>query len=1251
MRILDISRQLCSAILLAFLLSIGIFQAAGQDIYVSASNVSGTEDGSIDNPYNTIQEAANAAAPGKTIKVRGGVYREEVRIPFNGLTFEAYNNEVATINGAEVLTFWTQVGSSPVYRAIMNWDFLPDDGGNQVFVDQNMIFLSRWPDQTSGDIVKPSDAIAESVTAAGNIITITDNEFNEPDGLWTGAQVWINLSHNGADGQGWTGTVTGSSQANHTISVDFRGTPVLGDLPWGLGKNTEYYLFNPTPAAVKASGGVEALLSAGEWWKNADTLYIRTTNGNAPGQTDALQNVVEAKKRQFAFRPSNPLVNNSAITIRNFTLFATSITTDNSFSTRTKETAEDANNILLEGIKAKYVSHFTNHAGNFQDQWTGRSGIILNGTNNTMKNCTIQYSAGPAVCFMGYGIKILNNVISDANYGNTNSGAVNTGNLAVDCEIAYNTINNTPMIALSVKGFRNSNLTNIGVARIHHNRIYDFMRRGHDSGAIDQVGNDGQWTRIDHNVIYNTINDAIYGPSRYGIYLDFGNDFDGKYIVDHNLIYNVNVPILINHITDVLIYNNTGVLVNDPKIAIVNGNGGTGAGDLIRNNILGGTWNDQSWGSLKDALFEKNILDAKGSILTNLFVDTTTFNFQLKATASDAINMGMDVAPYNDPLVGLPDIGAFEYGLPAWKAGTPDVYGPTIFPNGGTFLDSIEVTLTADDIAFTIRYTLDGTDPDLTSPVYTLPFKLKDSTFLKARVYIDDETFSDISAASFSIVKYNLSLREADNPADVTPGLIEEYYTFPLDLNMEFLPDFDLFGPDSVNVVSTIKNFKVTVNDNFMYRYTGYIDIPANGVYTFFTTSDDGSKLFIGETEVVNNDGLHGPEEKSGLIGLKAGKHAITVIFFELGGGEALIVQYKGPGIQKAYIPAEVLYHKDYIARSAKVEISPLGGKFIDEVNVKMKCSTPGSTIYYTLDGTEPTTASVVYTDSLKFVSTTPVKAISQSNGLELSLVNSVVFEKSAAPVTVKPNGGTFVEKVRITLTCPTVGAEIYYTLDGSEPTMESLKYTLAFDLTSSATLKTIALTADLPQSNTSTATFIVAVANVTLLKTTANFCDSTTIGFACTTPGAVIRYTTDNTIPNETSTEYTNPVTIYATTNVRAIGFRAGLTNSAAVFKRYVKTATACATGVNEMPISEAILYPNPSSNGRFAVHFPSGISGNQGTVTIFDSKGKALHNTNLNCINGDTEFQSTYNLKPGLYFIEIITEKLQEHHKFIVQ
>lgn len=96
--------------------------------------------------------------------------------------------------------------------------------------------------------------------------------------------------------------------------------------------------------------------------------------------------------------------------------------------------------------------------------------------------------------------------------------------------------------------------------------------------------------------------------------------------------------------------------------------------------------------------------------------------------------------------------------------------------------------------------------------------------------------------------------------------------------------------------------------DNFSIRYSGYIQIDTQGSYTFYTSSDDGSKLFIDGTEVVNNDGGHGNQERSGSISLTTGLHDITVLYFENGGGETLTVQYQGPSITKQNIPFSKLY-------------------------------------------------------------------------------------------------------------------------------------------------------------------------------------------------------------------------------------------------------------------------------------------------------------------------------------------------------
>jgi hypothetical protein len=123
------------------------------------------------------------------------------------------------------------------------------------------------------------------------------------------------------------------------------------------------------------------------------------------------------------------------------------------------------------------------------------------------------------------------------------------------------------------------------------------------------------------------------------------------------------------------------------------------------------------------------------------------------------------------------------------------------------------------------------------------------------------------------------------------------------------MPNFDSLTPTKTG---TKGNFDIvtqrTVNDGYAFVFTGYVNVPAEGAYTFYTTSDDGSQLYIGSDLVVNNDGQHGPEEASGVVGLKKGKHSIKVLFMETGGGESLKVSCEGPGIRKQALPKSTLF-------------------------------------------------------------------------------------------------------------------------------------------------------------------------------------------------------------------------------------------------------------------------------------------------------------------------------------------------------
>lgn len=146
--------------------------------------------------------------------------------------------------------------------------------------------------------------------------------------------------------------------------------------------------------------------------------------------------------------------------------------------------------------------------------------------------------------------------------------------------------------------------------------------------------------------------------------------------------------------------------------------------------------------------------------------------------------------------------------------------------------------------------------------------------------------------------------RTPENPANTVNGLNYSYYHG----TWNTLPNFGALTAVKTGTTATFDLSLRNQEENFGFSYTGYVSVPTDGSYTFYTASDDGSRLYIGSTLVVDNDGLHATEERSGTIGLQAGKHAITVNFFEKSGGQTLNVSYAGPSISKQNIPASALH-------------------------------------------------------------------------------------------------------------------------------------------------------------------------------------------------------------------------------------------------------------------------------------------------------------------------------------------------------
>ncbi|MFN6161697.1 MAG: PVC-type heme-binding CxxCH protein [Planctomycetota bacterium] len=148
---------------------------------------------------------------------------------------------------------------------------------------------------------------------------------------------------------------------------------------------------------------------------------------------------------------------------------------------------------------------------------------------------------------------------------------------------------------------------------------------------------------------------------------------------------------------------------------------------------------------------------------------------------------------------------------------------------------------------------------------------------------------------------------ESRSAALAQPGIQVDYiYPAPDNVALETLAPL---SPKATGVVPKIvMNVpQRTEADDFALRFSGNLTVPKSGKYTFFIASDDGSRIYLDDRLLIDNDGLHGMAEKQTNVDLSAGVHRIIVTYFDNGGGDGLKVAWSGPDLSKQEIAPELL--------------------------------------------------------------------------------------------------------------------------------------------------------------------------------------------------------------------------------------------------------------------------------------------------------------------------------------------------------
>jgi alpha-L-fucosidase len=235
--------------------------------------------------------------------------------------------------------------------------------------------------------------------------------------------------------------------------------------------------------------------------------------------------------------------------------------------------------------------------------------------------------------------------------------------------------------------------------------------------------------------------------------------------------------------------------------------------------------------------------------------------------------------------------------------GKPIVYNePSINAPNPVFTDQTIVNISSEIPNATIHYTLNGTEPTVRSLTATKPFVLNMSATIKAKCFIGQDAITSSSTTRFDKV----TPRPAKKVKPAGPGLTYAAY----EGNWSKLPDFKSMSAAATGTDNNFDMGSKRGKENYGDVFDGLINAPTSGIYIFTLSSDDGSKLLIDDSTLIDNDGLHGLVEKRAYVPLSKGYHNIKVLFFQASGGDALQVFWKGPGFEEVEIPDRVLFRK-----------------------------------------------------------------------------------------------------------------------------------------------------------------------------------------------------------------------------------------------------------------------------------------------------------------------------------------------------
>jgi hypothetical protein len=285
--------------------------------------------------------------------------------------------------------------------------------------------------------------------------------------------------------------------------------------------------------------------------------------------------------------------------------------------------------------------------------------------------------------------------------------------------------------------------------------------------------------------------------------------------------------------------------------------------------------------------------------------------------------------------------------------------------------------------------------------------------------------------------------------------------------------------------------------------------------------------------------------------------------------------------------------------------IAPAAGTYTSAQTVTISDATAGAKIYFTTNGTAPTTSSNVYSGPITISTSETIEAMAAASGYSNSAVASAAYTINipvAATPTFSPSAGTYTSTQTVTMSDITPGATVYYTTNGTAPTTSSTVYSSPITVSTSETIEAIAAASGYTSSAVASAAYTINIpvaAMPTFSPAAGTYASAQTVTISDATSGATIYYTTNGTTPTTSSTVYSGPITVASTETIQAIAEASGYTNSAVASSTYTITAAAPSFTLSASPGSVSVAQ---DSSGTSTITV-NAVGGFAGTVSLATS------------------------------------------------